>query len=631
MAYDLSPLWISLKVAGLATVITVCLGIVTAYWMLGYRGRWKSWVEGILIAPLILPPTVVGFLLLLLFGKNGPIGRLTAQFDFSIIFSWYAAVLTAIVVSFPLMYKTTLGAFEQVDSSLLQVAQTLGASRNQIFWRVVLPLSVPGVLAGATLAFARSLGEFGATLMLAGNIPGQTQTIPMAIYFAVEAGAIQEAWLWVGLILTLSLSSIMATNGWQRQYEKRLQGKNLGPRSDQRNGDRSALGVTLIHPGPAQGFDDPPVDQKMPGQGLLVNIEKLLPSFNLKLTFTAQSETVGLLGASGSGKTITLHCIAGVETPSQGQIILNGRVLFDSTLGINVPTRQRNIGLVFQNYALFPHLTIRQNIAFGLQGLPLKIRRQRVEQQLAMVHLEELGDRYPHQLSGGQQQRAALARALAIAPDILLLDEPFSALDLHLRYELEKQLIQTLATYQGLTLFVTHNLEEAYRVCQKLMVLDQGKVMAAGDKQAIFNHPGSLTVAQLTGCQNYSRIQAIADNQIKALDWNCTLQTTDLVSFSHSHVGIRAHHITFPQVPTQPNTFSAWLAWTSETPHRMTVYLKLGEPPTHRDDYHLQAEVFKEKWGQLNDRPMPWLINLDRSRLLLLSMTGSQKNQEYPP
>ena len=181
MAYDLSPLWISLKVAGLATVITVCLGIVTAYWMLGYRGRWKSWVEGILIAPLILPPTVVGFLLLLLFGKNGPIGRLTAQFDFSIIFSWYAAVLTAIVVSFPLMYKTTLGAFEQVDSSLLQVAQTLGASRNQIFWRVVLPLSVPGVLAGATLAFARSLGEFGATLMLAGNIPGQTQTIPMAI------------------------------------------------------------------------------------------------------------------------------------------------------------------------------------------------------------------------------------------------------------------------------------------------------------------------------------------------------------------------------------------------------------------------------------------------------------------
>jgi molybdate transport system permease protein len=618
MAYDLSPLWISLKVAVFATVITFCLGIVTAYWMLGYRGRWKSLIEGILIAPLILPPTVVGFLLLLLFGKNGPIGRLTAQWDFSIIFSWYGAVLTAIVVSFPLMYRTTLGAFEQVDSSLLQVAQTLGALRNEIFWRVVLPLSVPGVLAGATLAFARSLGEFGATLMLAGNIPGQTQTIPMAIYFAVEAGAMQEAWLWVGIILTISLSSIMATNGWQRQYENRIHGKNLGSGSAQRNGDRSPLAVTLINSDPAQDSEDQPVDQTMPGQGLLVNIERQLPNFNLTVTLTAQSETVGLLGASGSGKSMTLRCIAGVETPSQGQIILNGRILFDSKLGINVPSQRRKIGLVFQNYALFPHLTIRQNIAFGLQALPLKSRRHRIEQQLAMLHLEKFGDRYPHQLSGGQQQRAALARALAIEPDILLLDEPFSALDPHLRYELEKQLIQTLSTYQGLTLFVSHNLEEAYRVCQKLLVLDQGNVVAAGDKQALFNRPGSLTVAQLTGCKNYSRIQAIAGDRIEALDWNCTLQTTELVASSHRHVGIRAHHITFPEVPTQPNTLSAWLAWTSETPYRMTVYLKLGEPPTHRDDYHLQAEVFKETWEPLKDRPMPWLINLAPSRLLLL-------------
>ncbi|NJQ98814.1 MAG: molybdate ABC transporter permease subunit, partial [Hydrococcus sp. CSU_1_8] len=197
MPFDLSPLWISLKTSALATVFTFFLGIGAAYWMLGYRGRWKSLIEGIFVSPLILPPTVVGFLLLLLFGKNGPIGKLLSLFEISIVFTWYAAVLTATVVSFPLMYKTALGAFEQIDAALVQVARTLGASEGKIFWRIILPLSIPGILAGLTLSFARALGEFGATLMLAGNIPGQTQTIPMAIYFAVEAGAMNEAWIWV--------------------------------------------------------------------------------------------------------------------------------------------------------------------------------------------------------------------------------------------------------------------------------------------------------------------------------------------------------------------------------------------------------------------------------------------------
>lgn len=222
MATDLTPLWISLKTAGLATVVTFILGIAAAYGMLGDRQPGKSLVEAVFIAPLILPPTVVGFLLLLLFGKNGPLGKILAQFDVTIVFTWYAAVITATVVSFPLMYKTTLGAFEQVDRHLLQVAQTLGASRGEVFRRILLPLSLPGILAGTTLAFARSLGEFGATLMVAGNIPGQTQTIPMAIYFAVEAGAMGEAWLWVGIILVISLAGIMAANIWQRRYEDKI-------------------------------------------------------------------------------------------------------------------------------------------------------------------------------------------------------------------------------------------------------------------------------------------------------------------------------------------------------------------------------------------------------------------------
>lgn len=356
---------------------------------------------------------------------------------------------------------------------------------------------------------------------------------------------------------------------------------------------------------------------------LIVDIQKKLPSYWLDVKFTAEDAALGILGSSGAGKSMTLRCIAGIETPTSGSIILNNRILYDSRRGINLPSRERNLGFLFQNYALFPHLTVAQNVGYGLKGKPKAVIQQRVAGQLTALKLADCCDRYPHQLSGGQQQRVALARALATEPDLLLLDEPFSALDTHLRSELEKLLINTLSRYSGLALFVSHNLEEAYRICQNLLVLSAGKVIAAGEKQTIFDHPGSLTVAQLTGCKNYSRIQPITSKKIQALDWNCLLSTVDPVSIEHTHVGVRAHQIIFLEnlsleQPSRANTIPAWLAWTSETPHHMTLYLKLGEPSTQGEDYHLQAEVSKETWEGLKDRPMPWLICLDPSRLLLL-------------
>ncbi|MBD2462935.1 molybdate ABC transporter permease subunit [Oscillatoria sp. FACHB-1407] len=615
MTPELSPLWISLKTAGLATLATFFTGIAAAYWMLGYRGRWKSIIEGIFISPLILPPTVVGFLLLLLFGRNGLFGQLLVQFNFTIVFTWYAAVITATVVAFPLMYKTALGAFEQVDSSLLQVAQTLGASRARIFWRILLPLSVPGILAGTTLAFARALGEFGATLMLAGNIPGQTQTIPMAIYFAVEAGAMNEAWLWVSIIMTISLSGIIAVNLWQKQYERKVRGLSFGvveanePVTSRGQRAESPQIVPLVKP----TFSDTQ-------QGLLVDIQKQLTNFTLNTAFAAQQETLGLLGGSGSGKSMTLRCIAGVETPTQGRIVLNGQLLFDSERRINVPSHQRKVSLVFQNYALFPHMTVAQNIAFGLQHLPKTVRSQRVSQQLALVQLGGLGDRYPHQLSGGQQQRVALARALATEPEALLLDEPFSALDTYLRAQVERQLIETLSTYSGVTLFVTHNLEEAFRVCEKLMVMSGGRAIAFDSKHRIFEHPQTVRVAQLTGCKNFSRAAAVEPDVIEAIDWGVKLQVAEAIADHSTDVGIRAHQISI--TPTDlglPNTFPCWLASTSETPHRMTLFLKLNDQPDGAQDYHVQAEVFKEKWQVLKDHPLPWYVQFDPLRLMLMA------------
>lgn len=615
MTTDFSPLWISLKTAGLATGFTFFVGIAAAYWMLNYRGRWKPIIEGLFISPLILPPTVVGFLLLLLFGRNGPLGQFMARFDFTVVFTWYAAVITATVVAFPLMYKTALGAFEQVDSSLLQVAQTLGASRARVFWRILLPLSIPGLLAGTTLSFARALGEFGATLMLAGNIPGQTQTIPMAIYFAVEAGAMNEAWLWVIVIMTISLSGIIAVNLWQKQYERQIRGQQLGMVEAHEPVNGRAVNTQM-----ASRMALPSLHCSGITQGLMVDLEKQLDSFSLNTRFVADQETLGLLGGSGSGKSMTLRCIAGVETPTRGRIVLNGQTLFDSTQRINLPSHQRKVSLVFQNYALFPHMTVSQNIAFGLQRLPKALRSHRITQYLALVQLQGLGDRYPHQLSGGQQQRVALARALATEPEALLLDEPFSALDTYLRSQMERQLVETLSTYSGVTLFVTHNLEEAFRVCEKLMVMSGGRAIAFDSKHQIFEHPRTLRVAQLTGCKNFSRAAIAGSNQIEAIDWGVQLQVVEALPQDLSDVGIRAHQLRLMPQPeeAQSNTFPCWLASTSETPHRITLFLKLNTVPQDTQDYHVQAEVFKENWRTLKESPLPWYVQLDPLRLMLM-------------
>lgn len=351
---------------------------------------------------------------------------------------------------------------------------------------------------------------------------------------------------------------------------------------------------------------------------LFVDIAKQLPNYKLEVKFSV-TDKMGVLGASGSGKSLILRCIAGLETLSKGRIVLNRRVLFDSEKGIHLPVRDRRIGFLFQNYALFPHLTVAQNIAFGLpKRTPALQIKQQVATQLAAVHLQEYTHRYPHELSGGQQQRVALARALATQPEALLLDEPFSALDTHLRSQLEQQLISTLSTYSGVTLFVTHNLEEAYRVCENLLILDRGQAIAYGAKQDIFEHPETFRVAQLTGCKNFSRAIACGSEYITALDWGCTLHVIESIPDNLSYVGIRAHQIAFSLDPHQENTFACFLAYTSETPHRMTLFLKLHSFPTSPQDYHLQAEVFKEKWVQLKDRPFPWYVKLDPLRLMLM-------------
>jgi molybdate transport system permease protein len=600
--FDFSPFWISLKIASLAIAITFCLGVSTAYKLLEYRGKWKPLIEAIFLSPLVLPPTVVGFLLLQLLGQNGIVGKLFQAFHFNIIFTWYAGVVAAVVVTFPLMYKTAQGAFEQVDRNLLQAAKTLGASDFRVFWQIAFPLALQGILAGAMLAFARGLGEFGATLMLAGNIPQQTTTIPLAIYAAVEAGATQEAWIWTAIILSISLSAIAGMQLWMKSRKS-----------------AAYVPVSSVNAYEISASPKPPQIEISTQTGLLIEIEKHLHEYTLQISCNFTDSSIGILGASGAGKSMLLRCIAGLDKPDSGKIILNGKVLFDFNQNINLPSRDRYVGFLFQNYALFPHLTVSQNIGFSLsQTLSIVKKNQYIAAQLSSIDMTELGDRYPYQLSGGQQQRVALARALITQPDILLLDEPFSALDTHLRSQMERELISVLSKYKGITLFVTHNINEAYRICQNLLILERGKVIAYGEKSDICDRPTSITAARLTGCKNFSRVEKIGDRTIKALDWNCILEIDKPIPSDSIYVGIRAHHLIFStSFPSSANTFYCWLTRTSETPHFIILYIKLNHSPDHDWDYDLQAEVFKDRWLVLKENPLPWQIHLNPSQLFV--------------
>ncbi len=208
---DYTPLWISVKVALCATIFTFFLGLAAARLVVNMK-RLRGLVDGIFSLPMVLPPTVVGFFLLILFGKNGAVGKLLEKLDAGVIFTWQGAVLAAIIVAFPIMYRTARGALEQVDENLVHAARTLGMTEVQIFFKILLPVAKPGILAAVILSFARALGEFGATIMIAGNIPGKTQTMSLAIYTAMQSGNRELAYKWVAVIMTISIVTLILMN-----------------------------------------------------------------------------------------------------------------------------------------------------------------------------------------------------------------------------------------------------------------------------------------------------------------------------------------------------------------------------------------------------------------------------------
>ena len=284
---------------------------------------------------------------------------------------------------------------------------------------------------------------------------------------------------------------------------------------------------------------------------LTVNIRKKIGDFALDIAFDEAGGVLGILGASGCGKSVTLKCIAGIMRPDSGHIELDGRVLFDSEHKIDVPAGDRHVGYMFQDYALFPNMTVYNNLRCALRenhGLSGRrtagILDARVNEMLDRMGLIEVKDKYPAQLSGGQKQRTALARILLNDPEVLLLDEPFSALDTHLRFALEREMSAMIREYDKTVVFVSHDRDEIYRLSDDIAIMNNGKFDTIGSVKDVFANPVSVAGARLTGCKNVAKVTKEEQGKLYISDWNITLEagcfdkTADIDA-----IGIRMHDI----------------------------------------------------------------------------------------
>ena len=320
---------------------------------------------------------------------------------------------------------------------------------------------------------------------------------------------------------------------------------------------------------------------------LYVDIKKDLGGFRLSVKFEAKDGVMGILGPSGCGKSMTLRCIAGVERPDEGRIVLDGVTLFDSEQRINLKPQQRRVGYLFQNYALFPNMTVRQNILCGTKWEKAKAKREELlARYIELMQLSGLEGHYPAQLSGGQQQRVALARILVNQPKLLMLDEPFSALDTHLREKLLVEMKGILERFGGVSIAVTHSRDEAYDLCDTIALMEDGRIHTLKPTKELFADPGTKAGASMTGCKNFSRARKTGEYEVEALDWGVGFTTAKPVRDDVAYIGIRAHYFS-------PNT--------KQNSHPVKLLGKIEEPfeDIIRFRYAAQPEGSPDLWWRL--------------------------------
>ncbi|MFF9851116.1 ABC transporter permease [Streptomyces litmocidini] len=472
---------LSLLVSFWALGLSLVLGVPLAWLLARVSFPGKALVRSLVLLPMVLPPTVGGVALLLAFGRRGLLGPwLESTFGVTLPFHTSGAVLAATFVAMPFLVISLEGALGGLRPRYEETAASLGASPVRVFFTVTLPMVAPGVLAGAALTWARALGEFGATITFAGNLPGTTQTLPLQVYLLLQDEP--EAATSVSLLLlAIAMAVLVALRGrWTGTPADRVRRVAAAPEADP-------------DPDPGEGPPSVPSRAKEAGERWALHAE--VTGFT-RLTLDAEpGTTIAVVGPNGAGKTTLLRALLSLTPRAHARLTLGA---VDVT---GLPPHRRRVAWVPQDGALFPHMTALANTAYGLrsQGVPRAGARREAQAWLDRLGVGHLGHRKPSQLSGGQAQRVALARALAARPRLLVLDEPLAALDQTTRAHVRHTLRTHLARFGGVCLIVTHDPVEAVSLADRVLVLDDGRALQDGSPAEVTRHPRSPWVARMLG------------------------------------------------------------------------------------------------------------------------------------
>ena len=350
---------------------------------------------------------------------------------------------------------------------------------------------------------------------------------------------------------------------------------------------------------------------------LEAEFSKTCGNFQLDIDLRTRADRVGILGASGAGKSMTLKMLAGIMTPDRGRLRYNGRDLLDTGRRINIKPQKRKIGYMLQNYALFPSMTVEGNIGAGISG-KTGDREKIIRQMVERFHLKGLEGQLPSELSGGQQQRVAMARILASSPDMILLDEPFSALDVHLRDRMQRELLNQLEDYPGMVFMVSHNRDEIYRFSREILIMDQGRIICQGSREKVFKRPATKKAAAMTGCKNFSRAVRINDHSLRAENWGLTIRTRKRVPEHIRFIGCRAHQFLPVWGQAEDNCIPFILDRKDQLPFEENYYIRPDRPEYEPEDV-ISWFVQRDLWDTLSKRGLPDYLKIREEDILYFS------------